>query len=410
MNAESTNRPLQGKRIILGVTGGIAAYKATELASKMTQMGARVYTVMTANACEFISPLTFRSLTGHPVLTGLFDEPQKGKIAHVDIPSQADLFLVAPATANAIGKFACGIADDWLSTAALVATCPKIIAPAMNTNMYNNPIVAANVERLRSLGWQFVEPDSGMLACGTEGVGRLADPGDILAEVVSMFSAPAVDLSGMKLLVTAGPTREPIDAVRFVSNYSSGKMGYAIAESAARMGAQVTLVSGPTALATPCGVKFVQVETAKEMLDAATEAYRDVNVFISAAAVADYSPKSPESGKMKKSSDELSLAMQPTEDILKTLGRSKGERILVGFAAETDDLVENAKKKIVEKNLDMIVANQVFQEEPVFGSDSNTVTIITANGVAENWPRMTKHELASKILIHIQQHLWRNGI
>lgn len=408
MNAEQTNKPLQGKRIILGITGGIAAYKAAELASKMTQLGARVYTVMTAHACEFISPLTFRSLTGLPVLTGLFDEPQKGKIAHVDIPREADLFLVAPATANAIGKFACGIADDWLSTAALVVTCPKIVAPAMNTNMYNNPIVAANMERLRTLGWQFLEPDSGMLACRTEGVGRLADPADILAEVISLLSIPAADLSGMKLLVTAGPTREPVDAVRFVSNYSSGKMGYAIAEAAARMGAQVTLVTGPTSLPAPCGVKFVQVESAKDMLDAASEAYREANVFISAAAVADYTPKSPKTGKMKKSPAEWSLEMQPTADILKTLSKSKGNRILVGFAAETDDIVENAKKKVLEKNLDMIVANQIFQEEPVFGSDSNTVTVITAHGDAENWPRMTKRELASKILLYIQQHLWRN--
>ncbi|MDO8684299.1 MAG: bifunctional phosphopantothenoylcysteine decarboxylase/phosphopantothenate--cysteine ligase CoaBC [Armatimonadota bacterium] len=400
---------MYGKRIILGVTGSIAAYKAADLASKLTQLGAQVYAVLTKNACEFITPLTFRSITATPVLTGLFDEPDTGKIAHVDIPANADLLLITPATANIIGKIAHGIADDWLSTAAMVVTCPVIIAPAMNCNMYANKVVSGNIERLKELGHRFVEPGTGRLACGTEGVGRLADLDKIIDEVLAAIGANN-DLAGMNLLVTAGPTREPIDAVRFLSNYSSGKMGYAIAEAAAGRGAKVTLVSGPTELAAPSGVNCVEIQTAKEMLDAVNQNLDGVNTVICAAAVADFSPVVTKEHKIKKNKQPWSLELAPTIDILKNLGADKGKRILIGFAAETEDLVENAIIKVREKNLDFIVANEVFKEETVFGGDMNKVTIITSNGSMQDWPRMSKRELAGKILDLIKENYWEGKI
>ncbi|MDO8588830.1 MAG: bifunctional phosphopantothenoylcysteine decarboxylase/phosphopantothenate--cysteine ligase CoaBC [Armatimonadota bacterium] len=408
MSDERTDKPLDGKRIILGVTGSIAAYKAAELASRLTQLGATVHAILTKNACEFISPLTFRSLTGNPPLTGLFDEPRETGMAHIDIPTGADLLLIAPATANIIGKMASGIADDWLSTAAMVVQCPVVIAPAMNCNMYTNPVVKRNVERLEELGYTFVEPESGRLACGTEGVGRLADPEVIIAEVVSKLRKR--DLAGMRLLVTAGPTRERIDAVRFISNDSSGKMGYALARAAAARGAAVTLVSGPTHMSAPANVDIVPVESAKEMRDAVIDRFGDIDVVISAAAVADYTPSNPAAGKIKKTDAPRTLQLEPTEDILKTLGERKTKQILVGFAAETENLIENATQKIKEKNLDLIVANEVAQEERVFGSDSNTVTLITAAGAARELPRMTKLEVADNILDFVRDNHWRAGI
>ena len=392
---------------MLGVTGSVAAYKAAEITSRLTQLGARVYAVITKNACEFISPLTFRSLTGNPTLTGLFDEPCEEGIAHVDIPSSADLLLIAPATANAIGKLAHGIADDWLSTAALVVKCPIVIAPAMNANMYTNRVVQDNIARLKSLGYRFVGPCSGRLACGAEGVGRLAGIDEILDAVTTALSGTKQDLAGMNLLVTAGPTREPIDPVRFISNYSSGKMGYAIAEAAAKRGANVTLISGPTELAAPEGVNLVTVETAKEMLDAATANFADADVVVCAAAVADFAPALAASSKIKKTGKTLTLELRPTDDILKALGKIKKKRILVGFAAETENLISNAGAKLKDKNLDLIVANEVFQEESVFGSDVNAVSLITSNGVARELPKMTKREIADNMLGFIKERFWR---
>jgi phosphopantothenoylcysteine decarboxylase / phosphopantothenate---cysteine ligase len=435
IQSDNSESPLRGKRIILGVTGGIAAYKAAELASKLTQLGASVHAILTSHACEFITPLTFRSLTGNPALTGLFDEPRDTGMAHIDLPTSADLLLIAPATANIIGKIAHGIADDWLSTAAMVVRCPVIIAPAMNCNMYTNPVVTDNIERLKTLGHVFVDPDSGHLACGIEGVGRLADPNDILAEVIAVLGQ-ALDLAGMKLLVTAGPTREAIDAVRFISNHSSGKMGYAIARQAAGRGADVTLVSGPTNLAPPDGVDYVAVESAAQMRDAVLDRFDNVDVVISAAAVADYTPASPVTEKIKKTTEPISLALRPTDDILKTLAERRASQILVGFAAETGNLKENATKKVKDKNLDLIVANQVVQrkspaeaagtkldvcgsvvdampfpqhsgEEVVFGSDLNTAMLIASDGAAQELPRMTKRELADRILTYIRDELWR---
>jgi phosphopantothenoylcysteine decarboxylase / phosphopantothenate---cysteine ligase len=443
MQVKTSEQPLLGKRIILGVTGSIAAYKAAELASKLTQLGASVHAILTANACEFITPLTFRSLPGNPPLTGLFDEPRETGMAHIDLPTSADLLLIAPATANIIGKIANGIADDWLSTAAMVVRCPVVIAPAMNCNMYTNPVVTTNIERLKGLGHIFVEPESGRLACGTEGVGRLAEPKDIIAEVVSIL-AQADDLQGMKLLVTAGPTRESIDAVRFISNHSSGKMGYAIAEQAARRGADVKLISGPTNLTPPSNVEYIEVQSAAEMRDAAFAAYDDVDVVISAAAVADYTPAKPSLEKIKKQAGSVSLELVATDDILKSLGRRKAHQILVGFAAETGNLKENATKKVEEKNLDLIVANEVMQKtdkaggtaaeaagtssvicdtvseampfpqhtntdrtEVVFGSDMNTATLIARDGTAQELPRLSKRDLANRILTYIKEELWR---
>jgi len=392
---------------MLGVTGSVAAYKAAEITSRLTQLGARVYAVITKNACEFISPLTFRSLTGNPTLTGLFDEPCEEGIAHVDIPSSADLLLIAPATANAIGKLAHGIADDWLSTAALVVKCPIVIAPAMNANMYTNRVVQDNIARLKSLGYRFVGPCSGRLACGAEGVGRLAGIDEILDAVTTALSGTKQDLAGMNLLVTAGPTREPIDPVRFISNYSSGKMGYAIAEAAAKRGANVTLISGPTELAAPEGINLVTVETAEEMLDAATANFADADVVVCAAAVADFAPALAASSKIKKTGKTLTLELRPTDDILKALGKIKKKRILVGFAAETENLISNAGAKLKDKNLDLIVANEVFQEESVFGSDVNAVSLITSNGVARELPKMTKREIADNMLGFIKERFWR---
>ena len=389
------------------MTGSIAAYKAAEMASKLTQLGANVHVILTQNACQFVSPLTFRSLTGNQPLIGLFDEPAEGRIAHVDIPESTDLLLIAPATANIIGKMAHGIADDWLSTAALVVRCPVIIAPAMNRNMYTHPTVVENIEKLKAAGCEFVEPASGRLACGTEGVGRLADIGEIVERVKQALSPRKRDLAHMKLLVTAGPTREPIDAVRFISNRSSGKMGYAIADAAGRRGAQVTLVSGPTDLPPPANVNRIAVQTAAEMRDAALAAFRDADVVIAAAAVADFTPAKPSARKVKRTTGPWALDLLPAPDILKEMGAAKGKRVLVGFAAETGNLIQNASAKLKEKNLDLIVANEVFQEETVFGSDMNTAVLIASNGETKQLPRMSKRELADKILDHIRKRFWR---
>ncbi len=389
---------LKGKKIAVGVSGGIAAYKAAELVSRLVKYGADVHVIMTEHAQEFITPLTFRALTGNPVRTKLFSEPQEREIAHVSLPSSADLFIVAPATANIIGKLAHGIADDWLTTAALVFKCPILIAPAMNSNMYSNPVVVGNLDRLRTLGYEIIEPETGRLACGTEAVGRLADLETILNRIFAILTGAEKDFNKVNFLITAGPTREPIDPVRYVSNYSSGKMGYALAEAAAARGANVVVVSGPAEIPPPAYVELVPVQTAKEMLNAVSEKLRDADIVICAAAVADFAPVAQSSKKIKKSESGLTLQMDRTPDILEFVGKQKGGRILVGFAAETEDLLKNAKEKLQSKNADLIVANEVSPGNDVFGSDTNQVTVVYANGHSESWPRMSKREVANRVL------------
>ena len=395
---------LSGKTIILGITGGIAAYKAAEVCSSLVKKGATVHVVMTEHATKFVGPATFRALTGNQVITGLWDEPEEYEIAHVSLPEKADAFLIAPATANVIGKIASGIADDMLTTMVMASAIPVILAPAMNVRMWENPIVKASVERLQSLGYIFVNPEKGRLACGAEAVGRLADPPKIVQAVID-FLQRKQDLAGISVLVTAGPTQEPIDPVRFIANRSSGKMGYAVAKAAADRGAKVILVSGPTSLPAPPGVELVSVQTAAEMLDAVLGRLPEAQVVIGAAAVADYSPKSPAKAKIKKSDAGTSIELAPTKDIMAEVGKRKDKRVLVGFAAETGSMIENAKAKLASKNLDFIVANDVSKPGVGFGSDDNEVTIVAGSGEAKELPRLPKQEIAHTILDFVKQKL-----
>ena len=394
---------LSGKKIILGLAGSIAAYKGAYIASALVKRGADVHVVMTESAKHLIGAATLWSITGNAVISEMFEPPAKPEITHVSLPESADLLLVAPATANIIAKFALGLADDMLSTMALVVRCPVVIAPAMNVHMYTNPVVAANLAKLRERGWVVVEPESGRLACGDEGVGRLAEPDDIVGVVSEVLAGAAQDYAGVNVLVTAGPTCEPIDPVRFISNRSSGKMGYAIAEAAASRGARVTLVTGPTSLPAPAGVDMVRVETTLEMRDAVMGAADSADVFISAAAPADFAPSVVSTEKIKKS-DRVTLDMEKTCDILAEFGSRKGRTILVGFAAETSNLEKYAARKLESKNLDMIVANDVSEGSDIFGSDSNQVTILSRSGEKEAWPRMPKREVADGILDYVRNH------
>lgn len=403
---------LSGKKVILGVSGGIAAYKAAYLASGLTQRGADVHVVMTEHATRLVGPPTFWSLTANPVITDLFEPPHEREITHVSLPESADLLLIAPATANIIAKLAYGLADDMLSTMALVVRCPVIIAPAMNVNMYTNPVVAANLDRLRQREWIIVEPDLGRLACGDTGVGRLADPEKILTAVEEALTGIPKDYAGLNVLVSAGPTREPIDPVRYITNRSSGKMGYAIAEAAAARGARVSLISGPTDLPAPAGVDMVRVETVEQMLLAVLDSIGKADVFISAAAPADFAPAQVSHHKIKKPAADAphveahwTLELDRTQDILATVGARKGKTVLVGFAAETENLEQNAAEKLTTKNLDLIVANDVSSESEVFGSDTNQVTLISRTGETLRWPRMSKHEVADGILSYIRKSL-----
>jgi len=394
---------LSGKKIILGVTGSVAAYKAAYIASALTKRGGDVHVVMTEHATRLVGPATFWSVTRNPVISEMFEPPTQAEITHVALPESADALVIAPATANIIGKLAYGIADDMLSTMALVVRCPVIIAPAMNVNMYTNPIVAANIEMLKGRGWVFVDAESGRLACGDEGIGRLAEP-DRIVSVVDETLSGAGDYAGVSVLVTAGPTIEPIDPVRFISNRSSGKMGYAVAERAARRGAAVTLVSGPTSLAHPSVAEFVAVETVAEMCEAVKRRARDMDVLICAAAPADFSPAAVAQSKIKKS-ERLSLDLCRTPDILAEIGAAKGATTLVGFAAETDDLVANAGAKLRSKNLDLIVANDVSLGSGTFGGDTNQVTMISRIGETIELPRMAKTQVADAILDYVRTKL-----
>ena len=390
----------EGKHILLGVTGSIAAYKAADIASKLTQAGAEVDVVLTEHARRFITEVTFRAITRRPVLTDLFDEPEERQIAHIHLAKRADVLLIAPATANILAKLAVGIADDLLTTLALATQAKVVIAPAMNTVMWQHPATQHNVRVLEERGAHFVYPAEGMLACGDVGAGKLADTPVILAAVEQVLNPP---LRGVRILVTAGPTEEPVDAVRHLSNPSSGKMGYAIAAEAVRMGAEVTLVTGPTLLDPPAGAKTIRVRTAQQMLDACLQVYEEVDVVIATAAVSDYRPAEVWQGKRKKGEEEWTIRLVPNPDILRTLGERKGRRILVGFAAETHELMANAQAKLREKNLDLIVANDVSEEGSGFRTDTNRVTLLCADGRQEPLPLMTKQEVARHLLQKVKQ-------
>lgn len=389
---------LNGKKILLCVTGGIAVYKACALTSKLTQAGADVKVIMTESAQQFVTPLSFQALSRNDVFTDTFDEKDSKVIAHIDLADWADLILVAPATANMIGKLANGIADDMVSTTLLAATAPVWIAPAMNVHMYDHPAVKKNIETLYQFGYRFIEPGEGYLACGYVGKGRLEEPEKIVAHIVTYFNEPAPLLTGKKVIVTAGPTREKIDPVRYITNHSSGKMGYAIAEAAAKFGAEVTLVSGPVSINPPQGVNVKRVESAEEMYNEVMADYRDANIVIKTAAVADYRPKTAFDHKVKKKPGEEVLELERTKDILMELGKRKNQQILVGFAAETDHVAEYALGKLEKKNADMIVANDVKAPGAGFGTDTNIVTIFKRNGTVTALPLMDKKDVAVKII------------
>ena len=384
---------LNGKTIILGVTGGIAAYKAVELLRLFVKAGADVHVVMTASAREFVGPLTFQTLSGNPVHTELFDLYQESEIGHISLADRADLVLVAPATANLIGKIANGIADDLLSTTIMATKAPVLFAPAMNVNMWENPLYRSNQEKLEDHGYLFIEPASGELACGWEGKGKLPDPQFIFDQAARHLHQP--DLEGESVVVTAGPTREEIDPVRYITNYSSGRMGYAIAEAAAQRGADVVLISGPTALSAPAGVELVGVQSAEEMRQAVLERADEASIVIKAAAVADYRPVRRADSKVKKGAEhDWRLEMEKNPDILAELGQKNKSWLLVGFAAETDEMVANARKKLEQKNLDLIVANDVTCEDAGFDVDTNIVKFLFRDGREEALPKMTKLEVA----------------
>jgi phosphopantothenoylcysteine decarboxylase / phosphopantothenate---cysteine ligase len=389
-------------RITLGVTGGVAAYKAAELVRRLQQDAFTVQVVMTRGAREFVTPLTFAALTGQKVITDLFAEPDseanlESAIEHTAVAQRTDLLLVAPATADILAKFARGIADDFLTTLYLASTAPVIVAPAMNVNMWNHAATQENVETLRARGVKIVDPDEGYLACGMTGAGRLAGQASIVAAVHEALHAMR-DLAGEKVLVTAGPTRETVDPVRYLTNRSSGKMGYAVAEAAARRGAQVILVSGPTSLEAPAGVERIAVESAEEMHRAVVEKVADCSVAIFAAAVADYRPAAPNAQKVKRNAEPTTIALEPTPDILASVARNKGDRFIVGFAAETDHVAENARKKLAAKNADLIVANDVTAEGAGFDHNTNIVTLFARDGHDLALPRMSKSEVAQRIL------------
>lgn len=395
---------LKGKKILLCVTGGIAVFKAAALTSKLTQAGALVKVIMSESAMKFVTPLTFQALSRHDVYTDTFDEKDSAVIAHIDLADWADLVLVAPATANIIGKFANGLADDMISTTLLATTAPVWIAPAMNVHMYENPVVQKNMQTLKQLGYTFIEPGEGFLACGYVAKGRLEETENIVAMLEKHFSEEK-SLLGKQILVTAGPTREKIDPVRFMTNFSSGKMGYALAEVAANLGAEVILISGPTTLTPPANVTTIQVESAQDMLEAVLHHYSRMDVVIKTAAVADYRPKIVYDEKMKKKNGDTIIELERTIDILKTLGERKEHQLLIGFAAETTNVEEYAMKKLREKNADMIVANDVKAEGAGFGTDTNIVTMYKRNGAVVELPLLTKLEVAREILLHVEKML-----
>jgi phosphopantothenoylcysteine decarboxylase/phosphopantothenate--cysteine ligase len=399
---------LQSKRIVLGITGGIAAYKGAALCSKLVQAGAEVHVIMTESATKFITPLTLQTLSRHVVHIDTFDERDPSVVSHIHLADHADLIIVAPATANVIAKLAGGHADDMLSTTLLAATCPIVIAPAMNVHMYEHPAVVINMELLAERGAMFVEPGTGQLACGYVAKGRLAEPEDIVAAVNAWF-ARGKTLSGKKVLVTAGGTIERLDPVRYLTNDSSGKMGFALAEAAALLGAEVTVVAGRTSASPPGGVRLVRAESAGEMLETVLNLYDEMDIVIKAAAVADYRPVHTYEHKLKKTGERLVLELERTTDILQTLGERKRHQLLVGFAAETGNLENYALDKLNRKKCDLIVANDVSSEDAGFNVDTNAVRIYGPEGLVEDVPLLSKRETAARIMDVVVRRMKTSG-
>lgn len=399
---------LSNKTIIVGVTGGIAAYKACDVVSKLKKLNANIHVIMTESACEFVQPMTFQTLSNNFVINDMFKEPKTWEVEHIELAKKADAFLIVPATANFIGKLAAGIADDMLTTTVMATRAPVIIAPAMNTNMYTNRIVQANMDKLEDLGYRFIDPSSGRLACGDIGAGKLADVDDILAFIVDFFEkeSEAKDLAGRRIMISAGPTIEAIDPVRYITNRSSGKMGYAIAKRAVARGAQVTLVSGKTDLDIPKGLaKFISIESADDLYENLIREFDYNDVVIQSAAVADYKPKSYSDKKIKKKDSDLSIELCRNKDIAQELGKIKGDKVLVGFAAETNDVLENAAKKVKKKNLDFIVANDLTMQGAGFSTETNIVKIIEADGSIKEYPKLLKSEVGDIILDKVRDIL-----
>ncbi|MBE6054515.1 MAG: bifunctional phosphopantothenoylcysteine decarboxylase/phosphopantothenate--cysteine ligase CoaBC [Clostridium sartagoforme] len=387
------------KCVCIGVSGGIAAYKALDVVSALRKMDIDVRVIMTESATKFVTPLPFQSLSQNMVVTDMFAEPKAYEIQHISLAKRADVFLIAPATANIIGKIANGIADDMLSTTVMATKAKVIFAPAMNTNMYENPIVQSNINKLKELGYEFIEPASGLLACGDEGKGKLADTNTIVEKVLNSLEDKPMekDLLGKNILISAGPTQSRIDPVRFITNRSTGKMGYFLAEEARDRGANVVLVSGPTNLVPPKGIKIINITTNEEMKNAILDYYSDSDIVIKSAAVSDYKIKNYSDKKIKKGQGDLVLTFERDNDILKILGEEKEHQILVGFAAESNDVVENAKKKLINKNLDFIVANDITSKDTGFASDDNKVIILSKDGEEIHLDKMSKRKVASKI-------------
>ena len=396
---------LKDKNVVIGVSGGIAVYKTLDVVSRLRKLGVNVNVIMTKSATEFVTPLSFQSLSQNYVVCDMFEDPKTWDVEHISLAKRADVFLIAPATANVIGKIANGIADDMLTTTVMATKAKVLIAPAMNTNMYENPILQRNINTLKELGYNFVEPESGRLACGDTGKGKLASPETIVDEVVKLLSKDQ-DLKGKSIIVTAGPTVESIDPMRYITNRSTGKMGYSIAKEAIERGADVTLITGPTNLTPPQNLKkLVKIESAKDMYEAVLENLDENDVVIKSAAVADYKPKNYSNKKIKKSDDDLVIELDRNKDIAQEIGKIKNNKILVGFAAETNDLIENASLKIKKKNLDFIVANDLTKEGAGFGVDTNIVKIIDKEGNITEYPKMKKEEVANIILDKIKELL-----
>jgi phosphopantothenoylcysteine decarboxylase/phosphopantothenate--cysteine ligase len=398
---------MSGKRILLGVTGSIAAYKAVDILRRLQEQGAEVRVVMTRNACRFVSKLTFEALSGFPVMSDEYDPHERERMGHINVTNGLDLALIAPATANIIGKIAAGIADDVLTSALMAIDCPLMIAPAMNDRMYRNAVLQRNLAMLHEFGVRFIDPDEGKLACGTVGQGRLAETGRIIDAVSTSFLPR--DFSGVTVLVTAGPTREPIDVVRYISNPSTGKMGYALARVARDRGAEVILISGPTALTPPGGISFIPVTTAAEMHRAVMEQIGKAQVVVMAAAVSDFRPVAVSDRKIKKEAAPVTLALERTTDILQQLGVMPRKSLLVGFAAETDNVLDNASSKLRDKNLDLVVVNDLLTIGAGFGSDTNVVTMIDRTGMTTHLPLMDKHEAAARVLDKVLELKVKSG-
>ncbi len=388
---------LKGKTVLLGVTGGIAAYKAAALASALVKLGAAVEVVMTENATKFVAPLTFEQLTGRRTMVDTFDRNFSHQVEHIALADRADIVIIAPATANVCAKLAHGLADDMLTTTVLACRCPKLIAPAMNTNMFENPITQDNLSVLIRYGWEVIEPASGRLACGAVGKGKMPEPETLVQHILKYIAMPH-DLDGKRVLVTAGPTQESIDPVRYITNHSSGKMGYAIARAAMLRGADVTLISGPVDIDAPMFVKLVPITSAQDMFNAVSQYYSDADYIFKAAAVADYTPTTYYDNKVKKSDNDMSISLKRTTDILAFLGEhKKADQVICGFSMETENMIENSRAKLVKKNVDMICANNLKQDGAGFGVDTNVITVITENDTVE-LPLQSKDAAANEII------------